>query len=436
MATRQYIGARYVPKLMGEWDKNISYENLVIVTYKGNSFTSKQNVPQGVDISDKNYWVNTANFNAQLVTINEDISSVNGEISSINDEITSINGEITSINDEITSINDEITSINGEITSINGEITSIKDEINSNLGIVIGDSYTTHDPNSGGVTYTKNLGELLVKNGCLTNCFSYGVNGARYAINSNSNFMSQLESASSDDRFNNDDVKVIIIEGGQNERFESNTDYNRIYNAVKATLDYAKSKFVNANIYVLPIGWNGVKSNTSSMDNIWNPIINCAIDNGVNASRNSLFFGRGVYYTWGTDNTHPTYDTLKIIANKIKAFINGYENIFNFPLAVSDSDGVTILSSSLSNDGFAHIKIDIYSTTKSFPANSDLGYIYPQYATPPNRLYTFLGTNKDDGTATAGFYINVDSSNGTGNIRCFNEIPINTRVQCDLSYPI
>ena len=429
MATRQYIGARYVPKLMGEWDKNISYENLVIVTYKGNSFTSKQNVPQGVDISDKNYWVNTANFNAQLITIND-------EISSINDEISSINGEITTINGEITTINGEITTINGEVTSINNEITSIKDEINANLGIVIGDSYTTHDPNSGGVTYTKNLGELLVENGCLTNCFSYGVNGARYAINSNSNFMSQLESASSDDRFNNDDVKVIIIEGGQNERFESNTEYNRIYNDVKSTLDYAKSKFVNANIYVIPIGWNGVKSNTSSMDYIWNPIINCANDNGVNANRTSLFFGRGVNYTWGTDNTHPTYETLKIIANKIKAFINGYENIFHFPLAISGSEGVTILSSSLSNDGYAHIKIDIYSTTKSFTANSNLGYIYPQYATPPNNLYTFLGTNKDDGTATAGFYINVDSSNGAGNIRCFKEIPINARVQCDLSYPI
>ena len=41
LINRQYVGARYVPKIMGEWDKNIPYEALSIVTYKGHSFTSK-----------------------------------------------------------------------------------------------------------------------------------------------------------------------------------------------------------------------------------------------------------------------------------------------------------------------------------------------------------------------------------------------------------
>ena len=76
LSTRQYVGARYVPKLMGEWDKNISYENLDIVTYKGNSFTSKQPVPQGVDISNTDYWVNTGNYNAQLEEYRKDVENL------------------------------------------------------------------------------------------------------------------------------------------------------------------------------------------------------------------------------------------------------------------------------------------------------------------------------------------------------------------------
>lgn len=71
--TRQYVGARYVPKLMGEWNSSLSYEALSIVTYMGNSFTSKKPVPSGVNINNTEYWVNTANYSEQLVHINEEL---------------------------------------------------------------------------------------------------------------------------------------------------------------------------------------------------------------------------------------------------------------------------------------------------------------------------------------------------------------------------
>lgn len=62
----QYVGARYVPKLMGEWNKALEYEALSIVTYNNNSFTSKIPVPQNTDINNTKYWVNTGNYNAQV----------------------------------------------------------------------------------------------------------------------------------------------------------------------------------------------------------------------------------------------------------------------------------------------------------------------------------------------------------------------------------
>ena len=66
MAIKQYIGARYVPILFGEWDSKIPYSPLTIVMYKNNSYTSKKPVPAGIDISDTNYWALTGNFNGAV----------------------------------------------------------------------------------------------------------------------------------------------------------------------------------------------------------------------------------------------------------------------------------------------------------------------------------------------------------------------------------
>lgn len=66
LINRQYVGARYVPKIMGEWNKALQYEALSIVTHLGNSFTSKVPVPANIDITNTDYWLNTGNYNAQV----------------------------------------------------------------------------------------------------------------------------------------------------------------------------------------------------------------------------------------------------------------------------------------------------------------------------------------------------------------------------------
>lgn len=65
---RQYIGARYVPIFADPitWDSNKSYEALTIVEYLGSSYTSKKNVPSGIEPTNKDYWVQTGNYNAQI----------------------------------------------------------------------------------------------------------------------------------------------------------------------------------------------------------------------------------------------------------------------------------------------------------------------------------------------------------------------------------
>lgn len=65
---RQYIGARYVPLFSdpAEWNNTQTYEPLTIVIHQGNSYTSRQYVPIGIDINNTEYWALTGNYNAQV----------------------------------------------------------------------------------------------------------------------------------------------------------------------------------------------------------------------------------------------------------------------------------------------------------------------------------------------------------------------------------
>ena len=75
-----YVGHRYVPKIMGDWDNTQIYEPLSIVQYQGNSFTSRQYVPSGIEITNEDYWASTGNYNAQLEFYRQEVSNVNSEV--------------------------------------------------------------------------------------------------------------------------------------------------------------------------------------------------------------------------------------------------------------------------------------------------------------------------------------------------------------------
>lgn len=84
MATRQYIGARYVPVFYtnsdgtAEWRGGVIYEPLTIVTYNNNTYTSKTSVPSHIGDPSANpqYWVATGNFNAQLSQLSGDVEEI------------------------------------------------------------------------------------------------------------------------------------------------------------------------------------------------------------------------------------------------------------------------------------------------------------------------------------------------------------------------
>lgn len=78
----QYVGARYVPKFADpiEWDIERGYESLTIVTYKGESYTSKCPVPPGIDIKNTRYWALTGAYNAQVEEYKNQVKDLSQQV--------------------------------------------------------------------------------------------------------------------------------------------------------------------------------------------------------------------------------------------------------------------------------------------------------------------------------------------------------------------
>lgn len=78
----QYIGARYVPLFADpiEWDSSRAYEPLTIVLYQGNSFTTRQYTPAGIEITNEEFWAETGNYNAQVEQYRKEVAEYKGVI--------------------------------------------------------------------------------------------------------------------------------------------------------------------------------------------------------------------------------------------------------------------------------------------------------------------------------------------------------------------
>ena len=101
MAVRQYIGARYTTKVYentvtpgsAEWQANVTYEPLTLVTYNNSSYLSKKTVPGSVGnpASNPDYWVVTGDYNGQIATLNSAVNNIdNVELPAIRQDISDL----------------------------------------------------------------------------------------------------------------------------------------------------------------------------------------------------------------------------------------------------------------------------------------------------------------------------------------------------------
>lgn len=85
MSVLQYIGARYVPKFYEnpddqstDWKAGVNYEPLTVVTYNGQTYTSKIPVPGTVGNPEDNpdYWALTGEYNAAIGQLRNEVNVI------------------------------------------------------------------------------------------------------------------------------------------------------------------------------------------------------------------------------------------------------------------------------------------------------------------------------------------------------------------------
>lgn len=269
LINRQYVGARYVPKVMGEWNKALQYEALSIVTYSGNSFTSKVPVPANIDISNKTYWVNTGNYNAQVEAYRQETAQLNN--------------------------------------ALNSEIINRKNDTKDNI-LWIGDSYS--------VNYNHKLPNGVRDILNAKNWYEYSKGGAGFAgAWAGASFNDLIEEAKNEMSASQKEmIKYVYIVGGANDSSFSWTD---VKPKVISTAQNAKNSFPNAQVCFIfaSCAYDTYQDLLTKSKNISN-------DNYL-----PCIFAMPYYYLSGslynTDNLHYTEAATNYIINVISNLLSG-----------------------------------------------------------------------------------------------------------------
>lgn len=250
MSVREYIGARYVPIFVGEWDNTQTYEPLSIVQYQGNSYTSRQYVPAGVAIANDAYWAETGNFNAQIEAYREEVQQFDGRLDDIE-----ANGWVTS--NRIASGAVGYTQIaDGAISPSKLGADSIRRTWSHKLAkrgtefVFFGDSYGAPGiDNSYDAYMPKRINAAMG-----TNLHNFAIAGAGWARPGQTIAMQQTraENGMTDEEKLNTSVVVAML--GCNDLLQD-VGYADIVQAVKTFCTWANSTFPYADVYIVPFDW-------------------------------------------------------------------------------------------------------------------------------------------------------------------------------------
>lgn len=87
MAIKKYIGARYAPQFMGAWDKASQYAALSVVYTNDQSYVSRKTVPANTEITNTEFWIKSADWNAQVTQYNKNVEQYNQNVERYNQNV-------------------------------------------------------------------------------------------------------------------------------------------------------------------------------------------------------------------------------------------------------------------------------------------------------------------------------------------------------------
>ena len=94
MAIKKYIGARYAPQFMGAWDKASEYAALSVVYTNDQSYVSRKTVPANTEITNTEFWIKSADWNAQVTQYNKNVEQYQANVERYNQNVETYNANV------------------------------------------------------------------------------------------------------------------------------------------------------------------------------------------------------------------------------------------------------------------------------------------------------------------------------------------------------
>lgn len=323
---RQYVGARYVPVFADplEWSDARGYEPLTVVLHAGNSYTSRQSVPVGIDINNTAYWAETGNYNAQIEAYRQEVLAYDGRITA---NANAIAAETQARESEVAEAMADIAAetqarVKGDnalalrIDSLSKQ-TPVQDE-NGRNAVFIGDSFmapTTSYPQKLAYFTAQLMGWTMYN-------YAYGGSGWVDEAGASMNFYHQIQKAAQEIVIPVADVDYIVIGGGFNDWNDPTPlTYNQLYSAALQTVKEARLQFPNAQIIAIPMMFRNYGVDTHMHD------LYSAIVAGIAASGVAVKVIKDAYM-WqlgfkNVDGVHPTTELYKIMSQYVASKIMG-----------------------------------------------------------------------------------------------------------------
>lgn len=392
--TRQYIGARYVPKFADpvQWSDQMVYEPMTIVTYMNSSYTSRKEVPAGTLPTNNEYWALTGNYNAAIGDIQTEMDHLSDEFDGLE---TKVNAGLTAANDAIAINTNAISTINTDLTALETTVNSIAPKaddlfnlFNNKRIVICGDSIssTTLDDPAISTTWSVRFANAMRKyNASVTN---YAVPGARFYPEDNNSISNQILNISPST------YDILIIMGGVNDFYNNTqlgspfqTDVSSFWQTLLKIGNHLTGSRTAVNppkVYMItPLSVTNTTPNEVGLS------LDCyriALGSFANYYNLTLINGNKVP-SWNpvegtTDGTHPKSETTHIIADYIiRKMISGGDAGVEI-----EGFGYSIFASN--QTGFNHTEIVSLVQANGFV--SLLFNIIPNSVNPHTLTYTGL----------------------------------------------
>lgn len=488
MAVSQYVGARYVPLFADplEWNPEKSYEPLTIVYHAGNSYTSRQFVPSGIELTDEYYWALTGNYNAQIEQYRKEVKQYDARISQNASAITAeeqrataaeatkapidhaseetVYGVGNAVKYGHVKIADTGASDSSESVAASPKyVSDVKTELTGKLG----DYYTKVETDELFVTKPADSDQIL---GCVgdsilagwsnehasgidawdtylgkalnfkpANVFKAAIGGAGYVSGTTfESELTQLKNNIVDAGKSLNDVSMIIIGGGINDNTNDKTR-DAVLSAATSTVNTACELFPNAQIHIFPMimGWKGLRSHLLILeDAIVEGAMLCSESN-----RHRVITHTGCW-SWcydgiddgvSRDGVHLLQKGQQRVGTSMAVEINGgsaYRSGYSFD--VSNAQGQKVATGHR-RDSMVFFKVATNITTiKQGDKNVALG-MHPRYCSE-NACITF---SKPDESNTVIMFAEIEkgffnSYNALSNAGCYGSVAYQIDYRSDI----